>query len=645
MPYFNEVRGALFCTALLGSLSLGGCQPELPADPESVTLVAMSPAMRTCAPSGLTPDQGEGEIFGSIYLDEERDCDAGQEITLTQAGSLSPYNSTLQASSDYDLMWEFWDTAASDGPCRGSRDAETPHAPAPSPTNKEEHCVTRGAYTFVGPSRGGGSSSRTIPLDYLGIAGSVSDTSRGEVGRNGYVAGFDGESPATVPWDLVVNTDLGSTTYSDTAVLHVDASTSPNSAVFGHMPSISVDTSFVFRFAAYRSNTDWIPNDSEMAERGRYLARLYYRVGPGSWHAMTRYYDPNPEGGGIIRKYRLPGPSSCPGASITYTVGLEVLRPDEDPANTPETSDSAQRQVTVTCPAATPNLMPPTSLSSSSVGTSTARVGWTNGSSSTGVTTRLEVQHETAGWDWITSSIGAGVTYYDLSSLDAGTSYDVRVRHDSGGISSAWLTTTDLFTTGVPAPTSISASSVTATSATISWTNGLDTPGTTTDVEYKPTGGSWTAGASGLAAGATSTGLTGLSANTSYSVRVRHNRSGVSSSWTESVALFTTEDDPPPPTITFSRGTCDRYYSSSKWRIKQRLDWTGATGSWQVREASTNDTTAGSVIGSGSSGSSMWTGEYLEYSGPLYSYFWVKVGASPWVPLAENALETTSCEA
>jgi hypothetical protein len=72
----------------------------------------------------------------------------------------------------------------------------------------------------------------------------------------------------------------------------------------------------------------------------------------------------------------------------------------------------------------------------------------------------------------------------------------------------------------------------------------------------------------------------------------------------------------------------------------------GSTASltWEIRESLSNDTTTGSVSLSGSSGTSTTTGEYLEYGGPLYKYFWIHyVGASAWFPLAENALNVTDC--
>jgi hypothetical protein len=237
--------------------------------------------------------------------------------------------------------------------------------------------------------------------------------------------------------------------------------------------------------------------------------------------------------------------------------------------------------------------------------------------------------------------VGSATTY-GLTGLTPSTTYSVRIRHDSAGVKSAWDTESPYFTTTgvtVSAPTIGSTTSITHNSATVNWTNGTTSTGVTTRIEYGPM--SYSLNVSGIAAGVTSRGLTSLSASSTYWVRVRHDSAGIPSTWSSSTFVTGPPDDPP----TFSQSNCSRYFASGKWRIIHELSWTQGGGSWQIREAATNDSTAGSIVLSGGSGSSTWTGEYLEMYGPLYSYFWVKLGSGPWVPLTTNPLETTSCEA
>lgn len=640
MPQFSTTRFGFPSALLLVAVISAACQQDIQRPDSGVGPSTDLSFLSSCAATDSAPGPGEGEIFGSYFENEARFCADPEtdQVSLVPADPVPNFEATLAVNPAYPLMWEFWDTySALDGPCSTSpRAQETSHAPPPGGTNREQHCVTRGTHQFTGRKGahlGGG--TRTFDVDYVGTVGSIKDSTSGSEVKSVVMAADSAQTPTTIAIDLPIHTDLGSTSYSDSVVLHLDASLNPDSATFRHSTNISVDSSYTLRASAYRTTVEW-----HGAERGRYLARIHYRVGAGSWVPLTNFFMPDSEVL-FLRKFKLPAPTGCPASPITYTIGLEIMQPNQIPG-VPSADDSAQRTVTITCPASAPSLIAPDSLGANSIGNTTATITWSNGSISSGVTTQLEIQDETAGWELVSNSIAAGVTNYNLSSLSAGTTYDVRVRHDSGGTSSSWHTTNNLFTTTVPAPSSIGNSDVTATSATVSWTNGLATSGTTTEVQYQPSGGSWIIGASGLAAGVTSTGLTGLTPSTSYSVQVRHNRSGISSNWTQVSALFTTSA---APSLTFSRATCDRYYSLSKWRIKHQLDWSGANGSWQVREAATNDTTAGSVIASGSSGSSMWTGEYLELSAPLYSYFWVKIGSLPWFPLAENAIETTACEA
>jgi hypothetical protein len=100
---------------------------------------------------------------------------------------------------------------------------------------------------------------------------------------------------------------------------------------------------------------------------------------------------------------------------------------------------------------------PPTSLTASAIGTTSATVGWVNGTADAGTTTALQYRKSgVSTWTTASSTIGAGVTSFNLTGLMSLTTYDVRAWHVRNGLSSSMTTTLGLFTTLDPnAPPSI----------------------------------------------------------------------------------------------------------------------------------------------------------------------------------------------
>jgi hypothetical protein len=192
----------------------------------------------------------------------------------------------------------------------------------------------------------------------------------------------------------------------------------------------------------------------------------------------------------------------------------------------------------------------PTTLTSSLITYQTATIGWTaptSGTSPAGY--YYEIRTSGAAGSGATGLVTSGSTTAptvseSLTGLTGGTAYTYYVRSNCGGGDySSWASAT--FTTlSCNVPTAVTSSSITTTTATISWTAPSGSP---SGYEYEVrTSGAAGSGAAGLIATGTTTAptvsasLTGLSASTSYSVYVRTNcYSGFNSSWTSAATLAT----------------------------------------------------------------------------------------------------------
>jgi hypothetical protein len=138
---------------------------------------------------------------------------------------------------------------------------------------------------------------------------------------------------------------------------------------------------------------------------------------------------------------------------------------------------------------------------------------------------------------WTTISGSISTTSYTFTGLTAGTSYDLNVRTicaSSSSSKSGWAQTTAMTTNTCALPLNAAASGVTQTTATISWTGTCNA--LSYDVQYRKTGViTWTT----VNTTATSTTLTGLTANTGYDYRIRTKCSGTNSAYT-AIQNFTT---------------------------------------------------------------------------------------------------------
>ncbi len=181
-------------------------------------------------------------------------------------------------------------------------------------------------------------------------------------------------------------------------------------------------------------------------------------------------------------------------------------------------------------------------------------------------------------------------------------------------------------------PTLLSASNITSTSATVSWTNGDTSAGTTTIVQYRITGQSpWITAHSGLAAGVSSYNLTGLRCATSYDVNVYHQKNGINSAWM-TLTLFTTSACQPSPTLNPPTNVrvsgCTPSTSGGKPYATYTLSWTAAANPsstiWQIGSKGTNSPSTADIIRTGPITTTSGTaGPYLTTNGTA-RYFWVR---------------------
>ncbi|WPQ66027.1 zinc-dependent metalloprotease family protein [Chitinophaga sancti] len=176
----------------------------------------------------------------------------------------------------------------------------------------------------------------------------------------------------------------------------------------------------------------------------------------------------------------------------------------------------------------------PTGLTSSSVTTTSATVGWTAVSGAASYKVDYKASSSST---WISAATTTTATSVSLTGLTQGTTYDYRVRTTCTSDTSVYTTAqfTTISTDSCNVPTALTSSSVTSTGATVSWT--AASGATSYSVDYKLNSSStWTSAAT--ATTATSVTLSGLTAASLYDWRVRTNCASGSGSYI--AAQFTT---------------------------------------------------------------------------------------------------------
>ncbi len=174
----------------------------------------------------------------------------------------------------------------------------------------------------------------------------------------------------------------------------------------------------------------------------------------------------------------------------------------------------------------------PSGLTTTSVTTSTARLNWVGSADAISYSVEYKLA-STATWTILPTQTS---TVVDLSGLNAGSNYDWRVAVNCNAGPGAYVQSA--FSTAIVcnAPTGLNSGTPTSNSTTLSWS--AVTGATSYDIDILPNGGSWTSRATGLTT--TSYNLTGLTANTGYTWRIRANCGTVSGYSGYAQATFTT---------------------------------------------------------------------------------------------------------
>jgi hypothetical protein len=218
----------------------------------------------------------------------------------------------------------------------------------------------------------------------------------------------------------------------------------------------------------------------------------------------------------------------------------------------------------------------PTALTATSILQTSATLGWTS------VAPIFNVRYRAVGTTtW--SSTTVGTTFLPIMGLTANTQYEFQVQavcSATAGDTSNW-TYTGNFTTlticGIP--TSLTATSITQTSASLGWTS----TAANFNIRYRAVGTStWTA----TTASATTLAVTGLTANTQYEFQVQavcSATAGDTSAWA-TVANFTTLANCNAPTA---------LVVSAIGENSATLNWTagGAETAWNIRYKKSADAT------------------------------------------------------
>ncbi len=188
---------------------------------------------------------------------------------------------------------------------------------------------------------------------------------------------------------------------------------------------------------------------------------------------------------------------------------------DLDPSGIPLGSDNAML-VGIEPSTSQPTCSEPTSLAASSITSSGAVISWVG----SGSPKSYNLNYKVSGASSWTSVTGITSESYTLSGLSAGTTYNMEVQQVCSSGETSGFTSTVIFSTTQPAcnePTSLTASSITASGATISWV-GSGSPESYT-LNYKVSGASSWTSVTGITS--ESYTLSGLSAGTTYNVEVQ----------------------------------------------------------------------------------------------------------------------------
>ena len=184
---------------------------------------------------------------------------------------------------------------------------------------------------------------------------------------------------------------------------------------------------------------------------------------------------------------------------------------------------------------------PPTTPSTTNVGSTVATANWVNGDLSAGVRSIVEIKRVTDSIWTVAADLDSTLTSYQFTGLTLSTNYHWRVKHRKNGQDSAYLgpVAGSTFTTAAAliAPTSCAlGGSSPYFILTATWVN--SEPAASTEVSVDRRGAGFTTEAT-VGPGAASYGFNANNISGLYRVRVRHVRTGYTTSPYSNIASFT----------------------------------------------------------------------------------------------------------
>ena len=351
--------------------AIAACATQDSVTPQGVEVVqGVHPALTGCLGYTKPGGSNQGEILGNLYENGERTCDTTQSMSLapdatTAARMDDTFNGSLRIYPWYPIMFEFWDPNAG-APCAGfsattaSSNSELIHSTL---SGTEHHCVMPGFYTFSGPG------DRQFQVEYVQVSGyDATNSTAGVNDEHIEITAYD--STLTSNWnDLWIHTDVTSTHPGDTPVLDIrKAGSTPYDGSFANQSNPSGTADDWFQFSTARSSSNWLSSNNH--RDGGALARLRFYDGATLFKTLG-YYDYYAENHALMRLSKFPDP--WPDTLKTYTVILNLLRPDEAPSSANDYTSSRSVVISTTHSTAVSSVA--ASIGSSSIvinGTTTA---------------------------------------------------------------------------------------------------------------------------------------------------------------------------------------------------------------------------------------------------------------------------------
>jgi len=615
---------------------LWACTKDIPVQPSASKKRPQEPAPalgQACTWPGawyqgppLSPSEKEEEIFGHISSTSGpwsvslagRDAQSSNNQATTYWLTSVPVNFGQSCASggpghvNVDAEWGWYAFGPSFGQCVSLTD-KTQNDPerhrlqgAAFPEDYERHCVNAGRFTLTLNSDG--SPAFVRPIDFIAYAFAGThlvenlDIPPGNGTVDVLVDIADGPGSAATP-GLQMSAALNAS----------DASWPLLSLQSG---AYRVPSNFYVRFDPFTS----VPATG--VEDRQLLVRYFWNY-QTDLTDRTGFVNVFQQGYSNIRVKKF--------AAGTRTVRMHVVQPYERPA-TPTDVDASNYGATLDLPF---NVYGPlTAIYTPNPGS---------------VLVRNALQFTAGGSD------GAGSITYQWNLGDGGSSSvaNPSYTYQTPGTQNVTFTKTDLYgnsvtTTGTvsvtdPAPTSLSASSVGSTTATITWTNG--NTGSTTTIETRLTGTSTWYPAGTAAAGATSLPISNLTPCTWYDGKAYH----VAASYSVNSLFHTNGGTVACAPVNFVLNNCYTQVINGQTYRYFNVSWTQTEFSFKARSqigwAGTNDPAGATIIQNAVSPpfTSATLGPY-SVNDNTPRYFWVRhtlingAGPSTWTALADNPL-------